>query len=165
MEARIEILSEKKLIGKHIDMSFIENKTFQLWSSFMPKRKEIKNSIDSNLYSLEVFPNGHFDNFDPNTSFQKWAAVEVSDFETIPSEMETLIIPSGLYAVFVHKGPQSEGHKTYHSIFVEWLPNSEYTVDERPHFAVMGDQYKKEDPDSEEEIWIPITSKIQSHVN
>ena len=111
MEARIEILSEKKLIGKHIDMSFIENKTFQLWSSFMPKRKEIKNSIDSNLYSLEVFPNGHFDNFDPNNSFQKWAAVEVSDFETIPSEMETLIIPTGLYAVFVHKGRKAKDIK------------------------------------------------------
>lgn len=159
MEARIEIASEKKLIGKHIVMSFIENKTFQLWNSFMPRRKEITNSIDSNFYSLEVFPNGHFDNFDPNRSFQKWAAVEVSTFEEIPQGMETLTIPTGLYAVFIHKGPQSEGHKTYHSIFVEWLPNSGYTVDERPHFAVMGDQYKKEDPDSEEEIWIPIINK------
>jgi AraC family transcriptional regulator len=159
MEARIEILSEKKLIGKHIVMSFIENKTFQLWSSFMPGRKEIKNPMDSNLYSLEVFPKGHFDNFDPNNSFQKWAAVEVSNFDEIPVDMETLLIPTGLYAVFIHKGPQSEGHKTYHAIFVEWLPNSQYTVDERPHFAVMSDKYKKEDPESEEEIWIPITNK------
>ncbi|MFH7014756.1 GyrI-like domain-containing protein [Flavobacterium sp. FlaQc-47] len=159
MEARIEILSEKKLIGKHIVMSFVENKTFQLWSSFMPVKKEIKNIIDSNLYSLEVFPKGHFDNFDPSNSFQKWAAVEVSNFDEIPAEMETLLIPNGLYAVFIHKGPQSEGHKTYHSIFAEWLPNSEYTVDDRPHFAVMGDQYKKEDPESEEEIWIPIKNK------
>lgn len=160
MEARIEILKEKKLIGKHIDMSFIENKTFQLWNGFMPRRKEINNTIDTNLYSLEVFPLNHFDNFDPNNNFQKWAAVEVSNFDDIPLEMETLIIPTGLYAVFIHKGPATEAHTTYHSIFVEWLPNSEYTVDERPHFAVMGDQYKKDDPDSEEEIWIPITSKV-----
>ena len=55
MEAQIKIATEKKLIGKRINMSFIENRTFQLWSSFMPKRREIKNSIDSNLYSLEVF--------------------------------------------------------------------------------------------------------------
>nr|WP_199002809.1 GyrI-like domain-containing protein [Flavobacterium sp. ASV13] len=160
MEARIETLTEKKLIGKHIDMSFIENKTFQLWNGFMPKHKEIKNVVDSNLYSLEVFPGNYFDNFDANNIFQKWAAVEVYHFDEIPSGMETLIIPTGLYAVFVHKGPQSEGHKTYHSIFVEWLPNSQYTVDGRPHFAVMGDKYKKEDPDSEEEIWIPIKNKI-----
>lgn len=159
MEPQIKIFTEKKLVGKHIDMSFIENKTFQLWNGFMPKRKEIKNSVDSNLYSLEVFPVGHFDNFDPNNTFQKWAAVEVSDLDHIPKEMESLIIPTGLYAVFVHKGPQSEGHKTYHSIFVEWLPNSDYTIDERPHFAIMDEKYKKDDPDSEEEIWIPIKNK------
>lgn len=159
MEAQIKIFTEKKLVGKHIDMSFIENKTFQLWSSFMPRKKDIKNSVDSNLYSLEVFPVGHFDNFEPSNTFQKWAAVEVSDFDHIPKEMETLIIPTGLYAVFIHKGPQSEGHKTYHSIFVEWLPNSDYTIDERPHFAVMDERYKKDDPDSEEEIWIPIKNK------
>jgi AraC family transcriptional regulator len=159
MEARIENLAEKKLIGNYIKMNFIENKTFQLWNGFMPRLKEIKNPIDSNLYSLEVFPVGHFDNFDPANIFQKWAAIEVSDFEEIPSEMETLIIPAGLYAVFTHKGPASEGHKTYHSIFVEWLPNSQYTVDERPHFAIMGEKYKKEDPSSEEDIWIPIKTK------
>jgi AraC family transcriptional regulator len=139
MEARIEIATEKKLIGKHITMSFLENKTFELWSSFMPRRKEI---------------------FDPKQPFEKWAAVEVSDFNEIPAEMESLIIPPELYAVFVHKGDQSDAYKTYHSIFVEWLPNSEYTVDDRPHFAIMGDKYKKNDPDSEEEIWIPIKNKL-----
>lgn len=159
MVNRIESLKEKKLIGQYITMNFIENKTFQLWSGFMPRKKEIKNSINSDLYSLEIFPVGHFDNFDPNNSFQKWAAIEVSNFDDVPSQMETLIIPSGLYAVFTHKGLQSEAHQTYHSIFVEWLPNSEYTVDERPHFAVMSEKYKKEDPDSEEDIWIPIKNK------
>jgi len=159
MEAQIKILVEKKLVGKHIVMSFIENKTFQLWSSFMPERKEIKNEIGSNLFSLEVFPEGYFDNFDAARPFRKWAAVEVKNCDAIPSEMESLIIPTGLYAVFIHKGPASEGHKTYHFIFTEWLPNSEYTVDDRPHFAVMDDKYKKDDPDSEEEIWIPIKNR------
>lgn len=155
----IKTLTEKKLIGHSIEMSFIENKTFQLWSGFMPKRKEIKNSIGPNLYSLEVYNENHFDNFDPNESFQKWAAVEVSDYENVPEEMKTLIVPGGLYAVFLHLGPATEAHKTYHHIFAEWLPNSEYTVDERPHFAVMDHKYKKDDPESEEEIWIPIKNR------
>jgi AraC family transcriptional regulator len=159
MEVQIKTLAEKKLIGHSIEMSFIENKTFQLWSGFMPKRKEIKNVVNANLYSLEVYPENHFDNFDPNDNFQKWAAVEVSNFDDHPTPMKTLIVPSGLYAVFLHLGPAAEAHKTYHYIFTEWLPNSEYVVDERPHFAIMDEKYKKDDPDSEEEIWIPIKNR------
>jgi AraC family transcriptional regulator len=137
MESRIEKLSEQKLIGQYFSMNFIENKTFQLWSGFMPRRKEIKNTVNSNFYSLEVFPVGHFDNFDATNFFQKWAAVAVSDFNKVPSEMQTLVIPEGNYAVFTHKGPASDAQKTYQDIFVEWLPNSAYIVDERPHFAIM----------------------------
>lgn len=159
MEAHIKILTEKKLIGKHISMSFMENKTFQLWSNFMPRRKEIKNTLDNTLYSLEVFSKNHFDNFDPNENFEKWAAVEVKNFTSVPEEMETLVIPTGIYAVFLHKGSQTEAHITYHGIFTEWLPKSDYTVDDRPHFAVMDERYKKDDPESEEEIWIPIRNK------
>jgi len=36
MEPRIEILPEKKFIGKKIRMSFLNNKTHELWKSFMP---------------------------------------------------------------------------------------------------------------------------------
>jgi len=159
MEAQIKILIEKKLIGKSVIMSYMENKTFQLWSSFMPERKEIKNAVDSNLYSVEVFPQGYFDNFDANRTFHKWAAVEVENLETIPPQMESLTFPTGIYAVFLHKGPATEAYQTYHCIFTEWLPKSEYTVDDRPHFAVMDERYKKDDPDSEEEIWIPIKNR------
>ena len=159
MQPLIKSLSEKKLIGHSIEMSFLENKTFHLWSGFMPKRKEIKNAVNANLYSLEVYSENHFDNFDPSDNFQKWAAVEVSDFENVPTEMKKLIVPCGLYAVFLHSGPAAEAHKTYQYIFAEWLPNSEYIVDERPHFAIMDEKYKKDDPDSEEEIWIPIKNR------
>jgi AraC family transcriptional regulator len=159
MEARIENLTEKKLIGKHIRMSFVENKTFQLWSSFMPDRKEIINSMDSNLYSIEVFSVGYFNHFDAKKTFEKWAAMEVSDFNEVPSGMDTLIIPNGLYAVFVHTGPAIEGDKIYRYIFTEWLPASEFKVDDRPHFAVMSENYQRDNPNSEE-IWIPVKNKV-----
>lgn len=159
MQPLIKTLNEKKLTGHFIEMSFIENKTFQLWNGFMPKRKEIKNTIDANLYSLEVYRENYFDNFNPSNNFQKWAAVEVSSFENLPSEMKTLVVPSGLYAVFLHVGPATDAHKTYNYIFAEWLPNSAYVVDERPHFAIMDEKYKKDDPSSEEEIWIPIKNR------
>ena len=159
MEPRIETLPEKKFIGKRIIMSFTKNRTYELWRSFMPKRKEIQNSVGKELFSIEVYPPLYYDYFNPDTEFEKWAAVEVTDFQTIPGEMETLTSPEGLYAVFVHKGPASEGPKTYQYIFTVWLPNSEFQLDNRPHFAIMGEKYKNEDPDSEEELWIPIKPK------
>jgi AraC family transcriptional regulator len=160
MEARIEILAEKKLIGKRMRMSLADNKTSELWKNFMPLRKEIKNNLNSDLISMQVFDKGsNFNTYNPIAKFEKWAAIEVVDFNNIPSGMERFTLPGGLYAVFIHKGAAITGHKTFQYIFGTWLPNSEYTIDERPHFEILGEKYKNDDPDSEEEIWIPIRLK------
>jgi AraC family transcriptional regulator len=157
MQPRIETLKEKKLAGKRLRMSFTRNQTFQLWRSFMPERKKIRNMAGPDLYSVEVYDNPlFFSNFSPAAEFEKWAAAEVTSFDDIPEGMEPLTLPQGLYAVFTHVGPASEGHKTYEQIFGSWLPASGYVVDDRPHFALMGDKYLHEDPASEEEIWIPV---------
>lgn len=137
-------------------MSFAVNQTFELWRSFMPGRKEIKNAVGTDLYSLEVYDPGFFHPFRPEKEFEKWAAVQVSDFDNLPPQIETMVLPSGLYAVFTYKGLQSNAAGIYNQIFLEWLPASGYVLDNRPHFALMGEKYKREDPDSEEEIWIPI---------
>jgi AraC family transcriptional regulator len=39
---------------------------------------------------------------------------------------------------------------------MDWLPDSGFELDNRPHFAVMGEKYKRDDDASEEEIWIPV---------
>ena len=59
MEPRIETLFEKKLVGKRIRTLFSNNKTFELWSNFMPKRKEIPNSSVQN-YIPYKFTNPRF---------------------------------------------------------------------------------------------------------
>ena len=156
MEPRIETLPEKKFIGKRIKMSFSDNKTRELWSSFMPRRREIKNNIGSELYSIEVYEPLYFNNFNPEKEFDKWAAVEVIDFETVPDDMETLTSPGGLYTVFIYKGSADKASETYRYIFGTWLPASDFLLDVRPHFAVMGEKYKNDETDSEEEVWIPV---------
>lgn len=142
-------------------MSLVNNATHELWQWFQPKRSTLKNVVGTDLYSLEVYDDlSHFLNFDPAREFTKWATVEVNNYNNVPEEMEKLIVPSGLYAVFLHKGPASEGKNTYMYIFQTWLPKSEYGLDDRPHFAVMGAKYKGDSAESEEEIWIPIQKKI-----
>ncbi len=159
MYLRIETLKEKKLVGKQIKMSLANNKTGELWRNFMPKRREITNNVGSEFYSIEVYEPSYFDNFNPHAMFEKWAAIEVSDFDNIPDEMETITLKGGLYAVFLHKGLASTGPQTFQYIFGTWLPNSDYLLDDRPHFEVMGEKYKNEDPNSEEELWVPIKQK------
>jgi AraC family transcriptional regulator len=160
MEPRIEILAEKKLVGKRLQMSLSENRTFELWRSFMPVRFKIKNSLTNEFFSMQIYDQSFdFKVFNKDASFEKWAAVEVSDFAIIPDEMESYILKGGLYAVFIHKGPASTGLKTFQYIFGIWLPGSRYVLDNRPHFELLGEKYKNEDPASEEEVWIPVKPK------
>lgn len=156
MQPRIATLPQKRFVGKQLSMSFGDNRTFELWQSFMPQRKAIKYQFGTELYSIEIYPANFFISFNPRVTFQKWAAVEIFDLQLIPPGMESITVPGGLYAVFVHKGPASDGPKTYRYIFTDWLPQSDFILDERPHFAVMGEKYKNNDPDSEEELWIPV---------
>lgn len=155
MNPRIKMLSEKKLIGKRITMSLTVNKTGELWKSFMQRRNEIQNIIGSELYSLQVYESSYFHNFNPNTEFEKWAAIEVLNFDFVPAGMKTFVLPGGLYAVFHYKGLSSD-NSIFEKIFGTWLPESEFELDNRPHFEVLGNNYKNDDPDSEEEIWIPV---------
>jgi AraC family transcriptional regulator len=160
MEPRLEALNEKLFVGKNITMSLANNRTRALWQSFMPERKVVTNNVGPELYSIEIYPPNYFDNFSPHAEFEKWAAVEVAELASVPDTMNALQVPAGLYAVFVHRGPASSGPKTYEYILTSWLPSSDYALDARPHFAVMGENYKGDDPNSEEELWIPIRLRI-----
>lgn len=158
MLPRIEILHKKKLIGKRINMSIANNKTYELWHSFMPRRKEIVNIIGTDLYSIKVYESTYFNNFNPNNEFEKWAAIEVEDFNTVPIDMNCITLTGGLYAVFDYKGSSADA-SIFEYIFAEWLPNSEFILDNKPHFEVLGSKYKNNDIESEEEIWIPVKQK------
>ena len=72
--------------------------------------------------------------------------------------METFDLVEGLYAIFDYKG-LNNNPLIFNYIFEEWLPHSIYELDDRPHFEVLGENYKNNDPNSEEEIWIPIKVK------
>lgn len=137
-------------------MSFAQNRTGELWQSFMPQRHEIKNRLNQDLISMQIYP-AQF-NFQPGIAFTKWAVAEVSDFDNIPDGMESFTLAAGLYAVFEYKGRNTDT-AIFQYIFGTWLPASKYVLDNRPHFELLGAKYKNNDPESEEEIWIPIKPK------
>jgi len=152
----IVALGEKKLTGISMKMSFAFNKTPELWRSFMPRRKEILNATGNDMFSVQLYDHGFFENFDPGKEFEKRAAAEVTDHDHIPQWMEAFILPAGLYAVFHYRGNPAEGDKIFRYILGEWLPQSGFILDDRPHFEILGEKYSNISPDSEEDIFIPV---------
>lgn len=158
MISRIETTNEKRLVGKRLTMSFANYRTGELWKSFMPRQNEITNNLTGDLITTVVYKPKYFADFKPTNEFEKWATVEVADFDNVPNEMDTFILPSGLYAVFDYKGSSAD-NSIFQYILGTWLPNSDYILDDRPHFEVLGNKYKNNAPTSEEEIWIPIKER------
>lgn len=157
MNPTIKTFPTTNFIGKNLTFTYADYRAFELWSSFMSRRKEIQNIIGSDLYNIQINPE-NFD-FQPNTPFVKWAAVVVSSFDKVPDGMKTLEIQEGLYAVFNYKGDQTNVAAFFNLIYTEWLPNSNYELGNHPQFEILGEKYKCNNIDSEEEIWIPIMHK------
>ncbi len=157
MNPQIQTFPKTKLIGLNLSFSYANYRVAELWSGFMPRRNEIQDPIGIELYNIQINPE-NFD-FNPHTPFVKWAARAVSSIDFVPDGMEAIEIPEGLYAVFQYKGNQSGAASFFNQIYSVWLPNSGYVLDNRPQFEVLGEKYKNNDPNSEEEIWIPIKNK------
>ena len=157
LELRIITVPETKLIAKIVSMSFTHDETHELWKSFGPLIKGIPYRVGEDRYSVQIYPDAaFFKNFNPTRIFKKYAAVNVSDYGDLPNGLEKLIIPKGLYAVFDYIGKPSEASETFRYIFNQWIPKSKFSLDDRPHIAKMGEKYKGEQSDSEEELLIPI---------
>lgn len=161
LDPEIRITSEIHLVGMNVQMSLTEPKTHELWHKF---KKAISTFIPDesiNYFSVDHYHSiDYFSNFSPATKFTKWAAIEEIDFHINSIELERTTIPAGKYAVFLYHGHPQKAYSFFQYIFSEWLPESEFVLDDRPHFAKMDNKYKNDSDDSKEEIWIPITNKI-----
>lgn len=152
----ITLFEGATFVGMRSETNLANNKTSRIWSEFMPMANFISQRTDKNYVSVEIYPEGYFKKFDPQREFTKWAAVKVNRVHDLPEKMEVLEIPAGEYAVFKYVGKASEAPRFYQYIFGEWLPESNYELDHRPHFAVMGPNYRPDDPKAEESIWVPV---------
>ncbi|MFK7926293.1 MAG: GyrI-like domain-containing protein, partial [Bacteroidia bacterium] len=139
-----------------METSLSENITPELWRSF----RQLAKAIDSPMpgsYSVQVYPAGtKVEVYNPLLEFDKWAAVAVDSWESVPAGLETLLLPTGTYAKFIHHGPAHTFFKLMTHIMTEWLPSSGFRLAERPYFEFMPPEYKGPmHPEAEEEVWIP----------
>lgn len=146
------------LVGLQATMSLAHNTTMQLWQAFGPLRRTILNKSNRGSYSVQCYADDFMTTpFTPETKFVKWAAVAVTTENDIPNQLEVLKIPKGKWAVFPYKGTTRDFGAFAQYIYSQWLPNSGYQLDDRPHYEFMPEDYLgPNNPQSEEEVWIPI---------
>lgn len=152
-------LQKRHLIGFHDQLNYATYSVVPLWQKLMPIRNDVQGRFGENLFSVQFFPEKFFEQFSPHRLFDKWAAVEVEENAVIPEGAVSLTIEGGLYAVFAYKGDQSGAQEAFQYILGVWLPSSEYELDDRKHFEILDHRYKRNDKESEEDIYIPIRSR------
>lgn len=155
MKVEMREIEAIQLVGKPMRMSLNQNFSADLWRSAVPILKKVTNRISEEFISLQHYPADYFTRFNPDTFFEKWACVAVKNVDSISQELESFHLPGGLYAVFHYRG-MSGDPSVFNYIFSSWLPDSGFELDQRPHFEVLGARYRNNDPNSEEEIWIPV---------
>ncbi len=158
MEYEIVETKSINVIGVKAQASFITNGqvTSQLAKQFMPRLKEITNRKDNYSLSLQNYNGFNIVNLSPTTSFEKWIGVEVNSLDIIPEGLETLKITSGKYLVIDFKGSIPQFMQLWQHIHLDWLPKSEFELDDRPHFERLPFSYNPTQEVNEEEIWIPV---------
>ncbi len=158
MKPKIIKLKKKMLVGISVKTSLANNNIPQLWNDFMPRIDGITNNQNTGCYEIHQFDSEFkMENFTENMEFEKWAAIEIDNFDYIPEGLKSLIIEGGEYAVFEHKGTMSNIQMSFDYVYGTWLPNSVYKTDKRADFELYGQKYLgPEHPESITELWIPI---------
>lgn len=147
---------EMVLLGMNRTMSLQNNQTGELWQTFMMNRNRLPAHTGTNLYSVQCYDPDYFTAFAFDRTFVKWAAIRPDTPADPPEGYQMLKVPEGWYAVFQYRGSDSNAPALFRYIFTGWLPGSGYSLDNRPHFEILGPGYKRNDPESEESIWIPV---------
>ena len=155
MNPTIKTIGQKHVIGLQGSMHHGQmDNIISLWKKFMPNKFKVTSTLNEELIALQNYKD--FSN--TNLAFDIWACAEVSDLNNIPEGLSGLTIPAGEYAVFVLKG--MDAGTLYREILSDWLPNSGFEVDSRPHFQVMGKRYINNSDKSEEDVYLPIKLKL-----
>ena len=143
----------KQLVGISLSTSLTNDQTVALWQAFMPTYAAFDSSKKQLRYSLQEYPPGYFDTFNPHTPFTKWALCDWEPNWDIPLGWEHYTLAGGQYALFKHRGGDGG---IFQRIFMEWLPGSGFSVANRPHFEMFEPNYQQGDAMAEEVIAVPV---------
>jgi AraC family transcriptional regulator len=95
-------------------------------------------------------------NADDSGNFDYLCGVEVSDFSSVPAELNRVRVPAQHYAVFTHREHIASIRRTWNTIWNAWLPNSGHTPADAPNFERYSEQFNPVTGMGGLEIWLPL---------
>jgi len=132
-------------------------KVTELWKNFNPNVKNIKerkNGKDWIKYGVSYDRN-------VNKTYKYMASIEVSQFQNLPDDLITKIVPSQEYYHFTHSGSMEYLIHSIYSIYKVWLPEKKLKV--KPNTFSQVNHVERYDKrfywtraDSEIDILIPM---------
>ena len=147
------ILEKSTFMGFSTETSLLENQTALVFKQLMIWRKDSDEHRAQPVYDIKVYPEAYFSSFNPSRSFTKWAAVQQQNTKQIDG-LQSYDVDNGLYLCFTCEGSVSA--QFFQELYTSWLPQSEYELDDRPHFDKIWPDSAQRGAVLKEEIYIPV---------
>lgn len=120
----------------------------------LQRKDEIQYKKNENVMLMQIYPMNA--DFNPKADvFTHILCYEVSKKGDVPPNMSSHTVPESKYAVYTHKGPESELSLSYDYIYGQWL---EETGNEPKDydFEIWDERYKPESPDNEIDLFVAL---------
>ena len=131
----------------------IAEKLPPLWQEFLAHVAEVKQVIAGNMYGIIKQTPENSD------QLEYYAAVQVSEFATIPNGMTPLELPAATYAKFRHDGHFDSLNNSVNYIYSSWLFESGARHNYGADLEIYGEEYMPDTDNSVIYYAIPLNRK------
>jgi len=121
--------------GADSEKNNFADKLVELWDAFLPRMDEIPNAIPNIGFGLIEQTAKHAE------LLNYCSAMQVTSSAELPSDMVSLTVPAGRYALFTHVGDPMLLDDTVNYIYGTWLPHSGYEHSGDADIEIYGKGY------------------------
>ena len=128
-----------------------------LWDQFIRRAKEVPHRAGDAMYGI-IYGRPESERTHPH-ELQYIAGVAVSSLGEVPEGMVPRAIPTGKFAVFIHRGSIMKIAETCREIYRVSLPQSGWEHAEIADVELYDERFDCESEQSEMEYWISVRPK------
>lgn len=139
--------------GSDSEKNNMADKLPALWGGFLSCWSEIPNQLRGTGYGVIL------QTADSSDELDYWAAVEVTQIQTIGATLEGLSLPQQRYAKFTHRGLVSKLDQTVNYIYSSWLLNSGMRHTGGADLEIYGAEYQSDSEESVVYYAIPVEER------